>query len=50
MGATYRKLLEHLIEVRDARYSSDPDRQEAVNEMTLYVLQTILEKLSENEP
>lgn len=49
MGATYRKLLAHLVEVRDAKYASDPERQEAINDMTLYVLQTLLEKLSVGE-
>jgi len=49
MGVTYRELLKSWISVRDAKYSSDPGRYEAMMTECWFLLQTILEKLADQE-
>lgn len=45
MGATWQDLLDELIHVRDAHYRDDVQREDAIKEAMLYVMQTMLEML-----
>lgn len=49
MGTTYQRLLEEYVRIRDAEYSSDPERDKAFMEVIGYCLQTMLEKLSRGD-
>lgn len=52
MGTTYAKLIQELCSLRAAPYRSDPERQEAIIDGLLFIVQTMLEKLrdADNEP
>lgn len=45
MGSTWDDLLNHLVEVRDAEYRTEPERHEAIRRCMIFVVQTMLEKL-----
>ena len=45
MGNTFGGMLDQLCEVRDAKYSSDPERQEAIQAALVSVVMRMLENL-----
>ena len=45
MGTTYQDLLDELIHARDAHYRDDVQREDAIKEMMLSVMQSMLELL-----
>lgn len=49
MGTTWQDLLDMLVETRDADYRSDVERDEAIKNQMLYVMQTMLEKLRDEK-
>lgn len=49
MFTTYKKLLEDLARIRNARYSADPERDAALLEALYMTVFTMLEKLTDDE-
>ena len=49
MGSTWESLLNALVEVRNRDYRSDPERAEAMLDALDTIVQTMLEKLRDEE-
>jgi hypothetical protein len=49
MGSTWASLLSELVAVRNREYRSEPERKEVQIETLEYIVQTMLEKLRDEE-
>ncbi len=49
METSWQSLINELVHVRSAHYRDDVQREDAIKETMMYVVQTILEKLRDKE-
>lgn len=48
MNTSWQSLLDELVHVQKAEYRDDVQREDAIKEITLYVVQSMLEKLRDS--